>query len=161
MDGAAGDDFSAGSNRANDDDIAMGIDDRLAGADRLVDEQPSLRPFLHTWFTAPVVEEGRVTHVIVEDKSGRRAIRADYFGTLSLGKVQGYTSMILMFAMVGGPLFAGILADTTGSYRLGLTIVALLAMSGTVLFLLAKPPVAPEQRNPDAPLVSGAALTSG
>jgi hypothetical protein len=47
--------------------------------DRLVDEQPSLRPFLHTWFTAPVVEEGRVTHVIVEDKSGRRAIRADYF----------------------------------------------------------------------------------
>jgi MFS family permease len=88
------------------------------------------------------------------------AIRADYFGPLSLGKIQGYTSIILMLAMVGGPLFAGILADTTGSYQLGFTILAILATTGTALFLLAKPPAAPVQGHPDPTLVSGAALTN-
>ena len=39
MDGTAGDNFSAGGNRANDDHVTMGIDDRLAGADRFVDQQ--------------------------------------------------------------------------------------------------------------------------
>lgn len=69
------------------------------------------------------------------------AIRADYFGARSFGQVMGYTSLILMFGMVGGPLFAGILADVTGDYRTGFTILALLAGAGSVLFLLARPPV--------------------
>jgi len=37
------------------------------------------RPFLHAFFTAPVMEGNRITTVIIEDKSGRRAIRASYF----------------------------------------------------------------------------------
>ncbi len=69
------------------------------------------------------------------------AIRADYFGARSFGQVMGYTSLILMFGMVGGPLFAGVLADVTGDYRVGFTILALLAGAGSVLFLLARPPV--------------------
>jgi hypothetical protein len=38
-----------------------------------------IRPFLHTLFVTPVAEGGRLTAVIVEDKSGRRAIRARQF----------------------------------------------------------------------------------
>lgn len=46
--------------------------------DELVTEA-GVRPFLHTRFVAPFVEDGRPTAVIVEDKTGRRAIRAAYF----------------------------------------------------------------------------------
>lgn len=47
--------------------------------DALVCAQPRLRPFLHTRFVEPVVEAGRVSAVIIEDKTGRRAIRAAYY----------------------------------------------------------------------------------
>ena len=46
--------------------------------DELVREN-GIRAFLHTWFVAPVVEDGRLAAVVVEDKSGRRAIRARCF----------------------------------------------------------------------------------
>ncbi len=46
--------------------------------DELVREA-GVRPMLHTRFVAPVVEQGRVTAAVVEDKTGRRAIRARYF----------------------------------------------------------------------------------
>jgi hypothetical protein len=38
-----------------------------------------IRPFLHTMFVAPVVEEGRMVAAVIEDKTGRRAIRAKQF----------------------------------------------------------------------------------
>ena len=47
--------------------------------DRMVLEHRRIRPFLHALFVDGVVEAGRMTHAIVEDKSGRRAIRAAYF----------------------------------------------------------------------------------
>jgi hypothetical protein len=47
--------------------------------DRLLDEHKRIRPFLHTLFVDGVIEQGRMTHAIIEDKSGRRAIRARYF----------------------------------------------------------------------------------
>ncbi|OGV51314.1 MAG: hypothetical protein A2017_20065 [Lentisphaerae bacterium GWF2_44_16] len=47
--------------------------------DLLLTEQPGIRPFLHARFADAVVENGWVTHAIIEDKSGRRAIKADYF----------------------------------------------------------------------------------
>jgi len=47
--------------------------------DRMVVEA-NIRPFLHTRFVAPVMAQpGRVSHAIIEDKSGRRAIAADFF----------------------------------------------------------------------------------
>jgi len=46
--------------------------------DRMVVEA-GVRPFLHTLFVAPVAESGRMTAAIVEDKTGRRAIRARQF----------------------------------------------------------------------------------
>ena len=47
--------------------------------DRLVDEHQSVRPFLHALFVAGVAEAGRMSHAIIEDKSGRRALKARYF----------------------------------------------------------------------------------
>ncbi len=42
-------------------------------------EEAGVRPFLHTRFVAPVMEEGRVVAAVMEDKTGRRAIRAAMF----------------------------------------------------------------------------------
>jgi FAD dependent oxidoreductase len=46
--------------------------------DELVTEH-KIRPFLHTRFTAPLFEDNQLTAVAIEDKTGRRAIRARYF----------------------------------------------------------------------------------
>jgi len=68
------------------------------------------------------------------------ALRADYFGSTSFAQIMGYSSLILMFGMVGGPLLAGVLADATGSYRIGFTVLAALSATGAVLFAMATPP---------------------
>ncbi len=38
-----------------------------------------VRPFLHTHFAAPILTDGRLRAIAVEDKTGRRAIKASYF----------------------------------------------------------------------------------
>jgi sugar phosphate permease len=68
------------------------------------------------------------------------AIRADYFGSASFGTITGVSSMVVMLGMMGGPLVAGVLADRTGSYVLGFSILAALAATGSVFFLLARRP---------------------
>jgi sugar phosphate permease len=68
------------------------------------------------------------------------AIRADYFGSAAFGTITGISSMVLMVGMMGGPLVAGILADRTGSYVPGFTVLAGLAALGSVFFLLARRP---------------------
>lgn len=72
-----------------------------------------------------------------------QAIRADYFGPASFGVIMGLSSLIVTFGNTTGPLLAGILADTTGSYESGFTILALLAGVGSVFFLLARRPHPP------------------
>ncbi len=72
-----------------------------------------------------------------------QALRADYFGATSFAKIMGLSSVIVMMGMMGGPLVAGILADRTGDYRLGFTVLALLAGAGMMFFVLATPPKAP------------------
>ncbi|MCI0547154.1 MAG: MFS transporter [Candidatus Rokubacteria bacterium] len=69
------------------------------------------------------------------------AIRADYFGSASFGAIMGFSSMILMLGMMGGPLVAGIIADQTGSYELGFRVLGALAALGSIFFVLARRPV--------------------
>jgi len=45
----------------------------------LLVREAKVRPFLHTRFVAPVTEGKRLNAVIIEDKTGRRAVRARYF----------------------------------------------------------------------------------
>jgi sugar phosphate permease len=81
------------------------------------------------------------------------AIRADYFGTASFGTITGFSSMIVMFGMMFGPLVAGVLADRTGSYELGFRVLAGLAALGSIFFLLA---VRPERASAPLPARSPA-----
>jgi sugar phosphate permease len=72
------------------------------------------------------------------------AMRADYFGRRSIGMILGLSAMILVFGQIGGPLIAGAFADATGSYRIGFTLLALLAGVGSLFFYWAKAPESPE-----------------
>jgi sugar phosphate permease len=72
-----------------------------------------------------------------------QAIRADYFGRSAIGMILGLSFLILIIGQVGGPLVAGILADVSGDYRLGFTVLALLAGIGSFFFVLARRPARP------------------
>ena len=72
-----------------------------------------------------------------------QAIRADYFGRSAIGMILGLSFMIIVIGQIGGPMIAGILADATGNYRAGFTILALLAGLGSLFFILAKRPERP------------------
>jgi len=72
-----------------------------------------------------------------------QALRADYFGRSAIGMILGLSFMIIVVGQVGGPMIAGIFADLTGNYRLGFTILALLAGLGSLFFVLAKRPRLP------------------
>ena len=69
-----------------------------------------------------------------------QAIRADYFGRSSIGMIIGLSSLITVIGQIGGPIIAGVFADWTGNYRAGFTVLAVLAGSGSLFFLLAKQP---------------------
>ena len=73
----------------------------------------------------------------------QHALRAEYFGRNSFGTVLGFSSMILMWGTMAGPLIPGVLADRLGGYQWGFTVLAVLAAAGSVLFLLAKRPSPP------------------
>ncbi len=70
-----------------------------------------------------------------------QAIRADYFGRRAIGMILGLSSLIIVFGQIGGPMIAGLMADATGSYRAGFTVLAALVGSGSLFFLLARRPI--------------------
>lgn len=80
-----------------------------------------------------------------------QALRADYFGSTSFAKIMGVSSLVVMTGMMTGPLLAGVLADRTGSYRLGFTILALLAGLGMLFFVFASPPPPPDRADGSPP----------
>jgi MFS family permease len=72
-----------------------------------------------------------------------QAIRADYFGRQAIGAIMGVSAAIIAVGQIAGPMVAGMLADLTGDYRLGFTVLSILAALGSVSFMLAKQPVRP------------------
>ena len=74
-----------------------------------------------------------------------QAIRADYFGRTYFGAIMGVSTTLILFGQVGGPLFAGFMADQTGSYVEGFSILAVLAGLGSGFFVFAKRPGLPER----------------
>jgi MFS family permease len=74
-----------------------------------------------------------------------QAIRADYFGTTHFAAIMGWSSIVISSGTIVGPLLAGILADATGDYQLGFTIIAVLALGGNIFWALATPPSTPAE----------------
>ena len=68
------------------------------------------------------------------------ALRADYFGTSSFGTIMGFSSLIVMLGMSGGPIFAGYMADLQGNYEMSFVYLAIAAFLGSFCFLAATPP---------------------
>jgi sugar phosphate permease len=101
--------------------------------------------FLTYAVSAPMVIAFAVLHGTAWGLRGpfMQAIRADYFGRSAIGMILGLSFMIIVVGQVGGPLIPGMLADLTGDYRLGFTILAVLAGLGSGFFLLARKPKRP------------------
>ena len=72
-------------------------------------------------------------------------IRADYFGRASFATIMGFSSLVVMVGMTGGPLFAGFMADIFDGYRVPFVIIAALTGAGSLFFALAHPPRLPER----------------
>jgi MFS family permease len=74
-----------------------------------------------------------------------QAIRADYFGRTYFGAIMGVSTTIILFGQVGGPLLAGIMADQTGDYVVGFSVLAILSGLGSSFFIFARRPTLPER----------------
>lgn len=72
-----------------------------------------------------------------------QAIRADYFGRKSIGMILGLSAMLTAFGQVSGPLLAGVMGDATGNYKLGFTVLAMIAATGSIVFWMARKPAIP------------------
>ena len=55
----------------------------------------------------------------------------------------GFSSLIIMLGMIGGPLFAGFMADIADGYTTGFVIIAFLTATGSIFFALATKPKQP------------------
>lgn len=77
-----------------------------------------------------------------------QAIRADYFGRTSFGMIMGWSSLIIMFGQIAGPVIAGVIYDLTDSYEIGFTVIAVLAALGSLFFVLATKPEPPVRPRP-------------
>ena len=69
------------------------------------------------------------------------AIRADYFGTRSFGKIFGFSSMVVMFGTMLGPIFCGFVVDYYGIYRNAFISIGLISYMGAFLFYFARKPI--------------------
>ena len=72
-----------------------------------------------------------------------QAIRADYFGASHFGTIMGWSSMIIMLGTTAGPIVAGVMADRTGNYEVGFTVLAIAAALGSLFFVFATKPSPP------------------
>ena len=72
-----------------------------------------------------------------------QAIRADYFGRNAIGLILGLSAAIIAVGQIAGPMVAGVLADLTGDYQWGFSLLALLSGLGSLCFILATKPVKP------------------
>ena len=50
------------------------------------------------------------------------------------------SSLDIVFGQIGGPMIAGLLADATGYYLAGFTLLAEMVGAGSLFFLLARKP---------------------
>ena len=69
------------------------------------------------------------------------AIRGDYFGRASFGKILGISTVPMNVLLLLAAPFAGYLRDIQGDYTTAFITLAALNFLGGVLFLMAKKPI--------------------
>lgn len=74
------------------------------------------------------------------------AMRGEYFGRKSFGKIMGVSAVPLMIMTMTGPVVAGALFDRYGDYRLAFISLAAVGFIGSLSFLFAKKPIHPSLR---------------
>jgi MFS family permease len=68
---------------------------------------------------------------------------ANYYGRNSLGRIRGLSETGVLVGQSAGPLFAGALFDSRGSYTLVFLVFGGIALACSLIVLTAKPPVRP------------------
>ncbi len=69
------------------------------------------------------------------------AMRGEYFGRKAFATIQGLMRLFLMIPTVIGPVFAGYVYDTTGSYYYAFVLFTVLYVIGAIVIAFAKRPV--------------------
>ena len=64
----------------------------------------------------------------------------EFFGLRSIGELLGITAAVSQLFGGAAPYIAGLIFDTTGSYFIAFAIMAALAFSGGLVFILIKKP---------------------
>jgi len=68
------------------------------------------------------------------------SLRAEYFGTKSYGKILGFSSLIVMFGFLGGPMICGFLFDLYGNYSIAFFSIGIITLLGGLCFIFTKVP---------------------
>ena len=68
------------------------------------------------------------------------AIRGEYFGRKAFATIMGISQFPMNIGMIGAPLFAGYMFDTTDSYVIPFSVFAILTFFGAFLMLFVKKP---------------------
>ena len=80
-------------------------------------------------------------------------IWADYYGRAFLGTIRGVLSPFSLVTSLGGPIFAAVVFDSTGSYDAAFWVFTVTLTAAAVLIFFARPPgLAPTQSSSDLPL---------
>ena len=74
------------------------------------------------------------------------AIRGEYFGRKAFATIMGISQFPMNIGMIGAPLFAGYMFDTTSSYVIPFSVFAILTFFGAFLMLFVKKPRALTQQ---------------
>ena len=92
-----------------------------------------------------IVILGSVIHGLAWGGRGPQmaAIRAEYFGRASFGKIMGVSNALIIIGTITGPMVAGYMYDTTGTYQVGFDVLAAMSGAGSIFFVLAKRPRPP------------------
>jgi len=87
---------------------------------------------------------GQAAHTVTA-----QTIVADYFGTRRYATIRGFMNPISVLGGVMGPIFAGVLFDVFGNYRLALTLLGPISLLGFLVLIMAgKPTLSGEGEQP-------------
>ena len=80
------------------------------------------------------------------------SIRGDYFGRKHYGKIMGISQVPMNVLLLIGPIFAGVMRDSTGTYQTAFAVLGVMAVVGGFCFLFAKKPVHPDSHSAISPV---------